>query len=231
LAKRGVPGACLAAGFLAVLLMLAASLVWNATRADLFRAGLNATVVAQGRVSQSDADAFVQSTLQYLTGAAQVWEPTVTLGDHALAVPEAFRAHMATVRGWVLSAGVLLPGGAALIALLLLLGLWFPVRGERRARFSAAGFYSGAGLALMLLVALGLWGVADFNGLWAWIHATLIPDGVFPAGEEMMILFPVRLFAGYLPPVALGFGLGTALVLLAPPLVGRVQARRARTGG
>ena len=153
-AKRGVFWTCLAAGFLAILLSLAASLAWNATRADLFTAGLNATVVAQGRVSQSDADGFVQTTLAYLTGAAQAWEPTVTLGDHSLAVPEAFQTHMATVRGWVLSAGVLLPGGAALIALLLLLGLWLPARGERRARFSAAGFYSGAGLALLLLVAL-----------------------------------------------------------------------------
>lgn len=230
-AKRGVFWTCLAAGFLAVLLSLATSLAWNATRADLFSAGLNATVVAQGRVSQSDADGFVQTTLAYLTGAVRVWEPTVTLGDHPLVVPNAFQTHMATVRGWVLSAGVLLPGGAVLLTLLLLAGLWLPARGVRRARFSAAGYYGGAGLALALLVAVGLWGVADFNGLWAWIHATLIPDGVFPAGEEIMILFPVRLFAGYLPPVALGFGLGTALVLLAPPLVGRGRARRARTAG
>ncbi|MEA4927486.1 MAG: DUF1461 domain-containing protein [Candidatus Limiplasma sp.] len=228
-AKRGVFWTCLAAGFLAILLSLAASLAWNATRADLFTAGLNATVVAQGRVSQSDADGFVQTTLAYLTGAAQAWEPTVTLGDHSLAVPEAFQTHMATVRGWVLSAGMLLSVGAALMTLLLLAGLWLPARGARHGWFSAAGFYGGAGLALALLVAVGVWGVADFNGLWAWIHATLIPDGVFPAGEEIMILFPVRLFAGYLLPVALGLGLGTALVLLVPPLIKRGQTRRTRT--
>lgn len=230
-AKCGVFWTCLAAGFLAVFLSLAASLAWNATRADLFSAGLNATVVAQGQISQSDADGFVQTTLAYLTGVARVWEPTVTLGDHSLAVPDAFQTHMATVRGWVLSAGVLLSIGAALMTLLLLAGLWIPARRARYGWFSAPGFYCGAGLALALLVAVGLWGVADFNGLWAWIHATLIPDGVFPDGEEIMILFPVRLFAGYLPPVALGFGFGTALVLLVPPLISRGRARRARTAG
>ena len=36
-------------------------------------------------------------------------------------------------------------------------------------------------------------------------------------------------FAGYLLPVALGLGLGTALVLLVPPLIKRGQTRRTRT--
>ena len=213
--KRGAFWTCLIAALLLMLLSLAGAIAYNATRVDLLRQGVNQYVVGQGVVSQSDADAFVNDTLDYLTGIKTVWEPAVTIANHRVGVPEAFKTHMATVKGWVESAkGVLLAGAA--IALLLLGRAMIGTKGSKKSPFSIGGYYLGAGIPLAVIAGIGLWGYLNFDGLWAWVHTAIIPDGIFNAGEEIMQLFPVEVFSGYLQPVAVTFGICAAVVLALP---------------
>ena len=60
---------------------------------------------------------------------------------------------------------------------------------------------------------------SDFSAMWGWLHRTFIPDGIFPAYEPVMLLFPGSLFAEYLPPVLTAFGLTALAVLGLPPLL------------
>lgn len=213
--KRSAFWICFLAALLLVLLSLAGSIAYNVTSVSLLKEGVDRTVVASGLISQSDADAFVYDTLDYLTGVKTVWEPAITVGDHRIGVPEAFKTHMATVKGWVESAKAVLLAGAAIVLLLLGRAL-IGTKGSGRSRFSVGGYYLGAAVPLVLIAGVGLWGMLDFEGLWGWIHQTLIPDGIFGAGEEIMKLFPVELFAGYLQPVGLTFAICVAAVLVLP---------------
>ena len=237
--KRGAFWTCFLIGLLLVLLSLGVALGLNVTRVDLLKQGVDTHVVATGILSQSDADAFVTDTLDYLTGIKSLWEPAVTIGGFRVGVPEAFKAHMATVKGWVDSAKAILLAGAAIV-LLLLSRVLVGVKGSRRSPFSVGGYYLGAAIPLLLLVGVGVWGYLDFDSLWAWVHTVFIPDGIFSATEQIMQLFPVEVFSGYLQPVAISFGIGAGIVLALPLLLwplsklltalfGKAPARR-RTG-
>lgn len=227
--KRNAFITCLLAGLLLMLLAMGASVAQNALRADLLKAGVDGTVVARGLLSQRDADAFVYGTIDYVSGTSDVWEPSVSVAGLRLSVPDTFRSHMAEVKGWVESAKVILTGMGA--AALLLLGR--AVLGSRSGRrlFSVGGYYAGAGIPLLLALGAGLWGALDFDSLWMWVHRVLIPGGIFPAGEQIMQLFPVELFGGYLQPVALTFALYAGAVLLLPLLLGPLSRRRTAEAG
>ena len=238
--KRGAFWTCFLIGLLLVLLSLGIALALNVTRTDLLKQGVDTYVVATGMVSQSDADAFVNDTVDYLTGIKSLWEPAVTIGGFRVGVPEAFKTHMATVKGWVESAKAILLAVAAIVLLLLTRAL-IGVKGSKKSPFSAGGYYLGAAIPLLLLVGVGLWGYLDFDGLWAWVHTTFIPDGIFSATEQIMQLFPVKVFSGYLQPVAMTFAICIGLVLALPLLLwplsrlltalfGKAPARR-RTEG
>ena len=56
----------------------------------------------------------------------------------------------------------------------------------------------------------------------------LIPDGIFPADELVMRLFPETLFSAYLPPVMLMLVLMLAAVLVLPLIRSPVSARIAQ---
>jgi hypothetical protein len=183
--------------------------------ARLFRSGLERYVAARGILSQSDADVFAAGTVAYLNGETDAWPPSVTYGDHPLAVPEAFTAHMAAVRSWMAFARAAVPAAVAAALVLLTLALLLCGRGGAWSRRSGGitpgrrSRFSGAGRVRR--------GVFDFNGFWAWLHETFIPGGIFYAGEEIMQLFPLNLFADYLGPVGAACGLYAGLTLLAPP--------------
>ena len=213
--QRNAFWTCFLAALLLVLLSLAGSIAYNATKVSLLKEGVDRTVVASGLISQSDADAFVTDTLDYLTGVKTVWEPAITVGDHRIGVPEAFKTHMATVKGWVESAKAVLLTGAAIVLLLLGRAL-IGTKGRKGSKFSVGGYYLGAAVPLALIAGVGVWGALDFEGLWGWIHQTLIPDGIFGVSEEIMKMFPVELFAGYLQPVGVTFAICVAVVLALP---------------
>ncbi len=216
--KRGAFWTCFIAALLLVVLAAGAALYWNATKVSLFQQGLDSTVVAQGVVSQADATAFANETLDYLTGVRSQWEPAVTIADHRVGVPEAFKTHMATVKGWVSAFTGVIIAGLGIVAVLLLRAL-IGRKGGRKSPFSLGGWYLGAAIPLLLLGGVGAWALLDFDGLWNWLHATFIPDGIFAATDEIMKLFPVELFAGYLRPVALTFAVLAAAVLALPLLL------------
>jgi len=116
------------------------------------------------------------------------------------------------------NAKTILLAGAAIVLLLLGRAL-IGVKGSKKSPFSAGGYYFGAAIPLLLAAGIGLWGYFNFNGLWSWIHQTFIPDGIFGAGEEIMKLFPVQMFASYLQPVGITFGILAAIVLALPLLL------------
>jgi len=227
---RSARFASFAAALLLMLLALAAAVFMNAANVGLFQQAVDRYVVAPGILSQPDGHAFAADTLAYLSGATAAWNPTFTTGDHRIAAPDAFRAHMANVRQWVRTATVALPLAAAVALLLLALAVTGGL-GKRKKRFSLPGYYTGAAMPLALAGGLVLWASIGFDGMWAWLHRTFIPDGIFNAGEEIMRLFPLQMFSSYLQPVAVTFGLFAIAVLLLPfvllPLSQWFQARQA----
>lgn len=216
--KRSAFLTCFFAALLLMLLAFAGAIVYQATDVRLFQDAVNRYVVATGIVSQSDGEAFANDTLGYLTGKQSVWEPSVTIGDHRVAIPETFKQHMANVKRWVGSAKTILLAGAA-VALLLLLWALVGRRGGRQNRFSFGGYYVGAMVPLVLAAGFGLWAYLNFDSLWLWIHQTFIPDGIFSADEEIMRLFPLQVFANYLQPVGITCAMLAGAVLLFPLLL------------
>ena len=214
------------AAMLLLLISLAASVLINAANGVLLQQAVDRYVVAPGILSPQDGQTFANETLAYLSGANPDWDLNVTVGDHRLSVPQAFRAHMANVRQWVHTALIALPW-AVVVALLLLALAVTGGFGKRNRSFSRPAYYAGAAVPLVLAAAIALWAYVSFDGMWAWLHQTFIQDGIFSAGEEIMWLFPLQLFSSYLPPVAVTFGLFTAGVLLLPLALWPLSRRRA----
>ena len=218
---------CFLAGLLMTLCALFGSVVVCAARTELFRDALTRSTVSGGAISQADADAFAEETIGYLTGERDAWLPRATVDGAALAVPETFVTHMATVRGWMLFAKTALPLAAATGFLLLTACAFAPGR-RRGGGLSLGGYYAGAALPALIALGLGLWAAMDFNAFWAWLHMTFIPDGIFPAGEPIMRLFPETLFAGYAAPAGLLFAAFWAVALLLPPGLRRLSGGNGR---
>ncbi len=214
--KRGAFWTCFIAALLLVVLAAGAALYWNATKVSLFEEGLvsNVDATALG-TDEASLKSFADSTLAYLQGVTSVWEPVIKIGDHFLTIPETFKTHMATVKGWVGSATAVLLAGAAIV--LLLLGrAMIGTKNSKKGSFSLKGYYIGAAIPLLLIAGVGCWAYFNFDGFWQLLHKTIIPDGIFNASEEIMRLFPVGLFAGYLQPVAITFGILAAIILVLP---------------
>ena len=106
---------------------------------------------------------------------------------------------------------------------------WALATSGRRGGFSTQGYYAGTILPLLLIAGVGLWASLDFGGMWEILHRTLIPDGIFPADELVMQLFPETLFSAYLPPVLLMLVLMLAAVLVLPLILSPVSARIAQS--
>ena len=106
---------------------------------------------------------------------------------------------------------------------------WALATSGRRGGFSTQGYYAGTILPLLLIAGVGLWASLDFGGMWEMLHRTLIPDGIFPADELVMQLFPETLFSAYLPPVLLMLVLMLAAVLVLPLILSPVSARIAQS--
>ena len=137
---------------------------------------------------------------------------------------------MAKVKSWVQSAKPILLAGFAIA----LLGLGLVMLGVKRGKigsFSLGGYFLGMALPIALLAGVGLWGILNFDGLWSWIHRTLIPDGIFSVNDEIMRLFPLEMFASYLRPVGVTFGIGVAVIVALPFALSPLFRRRAHPVG
>lgn len=214
--KRGAFWTCLIAGLLLIALALGAAVYYNATKVSLLETGIvdNVDLDAVG-MDASSAKSFAVSTLAYLQGTVSSWEPVIVIGDHIMPIPDSFKTHMETVKGWVSSAVAVLLAGLGIVIVLLGRAL-IGVKGSKKSSFSIGGYYLGAGIPLALILGIGLWGYFSFDSLWSVLHKTLIPDGIFNAGEPIMQLFPVGLFAGYLQPVTITFAILAGVVLVLP---------------
>lgn len=232
--KRNAFWMCLIAGLLLMALALGAAVYDNMTKVSLLEAGIvqNVNLSAVG-MDESSAKSFAVSTLAYLQGNAQHWDPIIVVGDHIMPIPQTFKDHMETVKGWFSSAPAVLLTGVGIVVLLLGWAL-IGTKRSKKSGFSAKGYYLGACVPLVLIVGIGLWGVLGFDSFWSVLHETLIPDGIFSATEPIMQLFPLELFQGYLGPVAITFGILAAIVLILPlllaPLSSLLLKRQAQAG-
>lgn len=227
--RRGAFGRCFIASFLLVLMAAAASVYLNAVDRQLFETTLleNVDYAVLG-MDEDSVRSFADETILFLTDAQDSWEPSITVAGFPASrfIPQSFRDHMVTVKGWVSAASTLLVCGAAAAVLLL---AWALATSGRRGGFSMQGYYAGTLLPLLLIAGVGLWASLDFGGMWEMLHRTLIPDGIFPADELVMRLFPETLFSAYLPPVLLMLVLMLAAVLVLPLILSPVSARIAQS--
>ena len=226
--RRGAFGRCFIASFLLVLMAAAASVYLNAVDRQLFETTLleNVDYAVLG-MDEDSVRSFADETILFLTDAQDSWEPSITVAGFPASrfIPQSVRDHMVTVKGWVSAAtSVFLCGAAAVIALLA----WALATSGRRGGFSTQGYYAGTIVPLLLIAGVGLWASLDFGGMWEMLHRTLIPDGIFPADELVMRLFPETLFSAYLPPVLLMLVLMLAAVLVLPLILSPVSARIAQ---
>jgi hypothetical protein len=223
--RRGAFLTCLIAGVLLVLVAMGAAVYVNAIDVNRFESlALEHIDYASFGSDELSIRSFARETIFYISGAQEGWNPQIVihLGGIALPasgfIPQTFRDHMATVKGWFGSAQAILFTGLGIAALLL----WRSMSGKKRggkSPLSLGGYYLGVGIPLLLFGGIGLWGVLDFTGFWDVLHTTLIPDGIFSAAEPVMQLFPVELFKGYLQPVATTLGLLMAAILVLPMIL------------
>lgn len=163
-------------------------------------------------IPQEELRAFARDTMRYFQGETDHWEPEVSAADGPIVISEAFARHMKIVRSGVCTARTLAIAGAALGAALIASAVW-------KKRFSLTAYELGGLLPLAPAAGLGLWAAMDFSAMWGWLHRAFITDGIFPAYEPVMRLFPGSLFAEYLPPALAAFGLTALAVLGLPPLL------------
>ncbi len=217
--KRGAFWTCLIAGLLLMVLALGAAVYYNGTKVSLLEEGIVTHVdLAAVGMDASSAKNFAVSTLAYLQGTVSSWEPVLVIGDHIMPIPESFKTHMETVRGWFTSATAVLLAGLGIVVVLLGRAL-IGTKGSKKGSFSVGGYYIGALVPLLLIGGIGAWGYFNFDSLWATLHKFLIPDGIFDVAEPIMQLFPVGLFQGYLQPVAITFGVLALIVLVLPVIL------------
>ena len=90
------------------------------------------------------------------------------------------------------------------------LGCCFIWRNWRRA---AVGMLIGVGILVLVILALGIWGLADFDSLFTAFHKVLFTndDWLFPAGDLLITLMPVTFFTRC---AAVGGGLWLAVLVL-----------------
>jgi hypothetical protein len=167
-------------------------------------------------LSEASVRSFAEETILYLTDEKSAWEPQITIAGIPASsfIPQSFRDHMATVKGWVSSATAVFLAGAAVVVTLLTRAV--TVSRKKGGGFSAGGYYLGALVPLLLVAGVGLWAWIDFDSMWMLLHKTLIPDGIFSAAETVMKLFPLEAFAAYLPPVVKTFAVFAAGVIILP---------------
>ena len=220
---------CFLASLLLVLVAAGASVYLNAVDGQLLETALleNVDYAALG-MDAASVSSFADETILFLTDAQDSWEPSITVAGFPASrfIPQDFREHMVTVKGWVSAASTLLMCGAAAAVLLL---AWALATSGRRGGFSMQGYYAGTLLPLLFIAGVGLWASLDFGGMWEMLHRTLIPDGIFPADELVMRLFPETLFSAYRPPVMLMLVLMLAAVLVLPLILSPVSARIAQS--
>ena len=218
--RRGGLFPCLLAGLLLVFLVLLLAVFLTASQEALFERLLVDHLNFQSlQTDEASVRSFARETVLYITHRQSVWEPQITINGFPAGsfIPPSFRGHMAEVRDWLGLGKLVFSLGFGFAALLL--GGSILVGGLRGRRgFSLGGYYLGVGLAVLAIAILALWGALHFESLWQILHEVLIPNGIFSASEPVMKLFPLEVFAGYLPPVLMTFGL-LLLAVLALPLL------------
>ena len=228
--KSGAFLTCLIAGFLLVALALGAAVYLHAARVDTFETLLLQNLDPQALgTDEGSIRSFARETIFYITGAQETWNPQITVAGLPASgfIPQSFYDHMKTVQSAVKSAQAAFWAGAGIVVALLgyavigakkgaKKGVKKGTKGGGQLSFSLGGYYVGAGVALLLILGIGLWSYLDFQGFWAVLHQYLIPDGIFSAAEPIMQLFPLEMFAGYLEPVFMTFGLFAVGILLLP---------------
>ena len=127
--------------------------------------------------------------------------------------------HMADVRElFVLARGIAL--GGALVCAVLLLVCWLLRRSDGAAM---AGFRWGIGALLLVLAALLVWGMVDFDSLFILFHHLAFTNDLWllnPATDLLIRLMPVSFFVHYAALIG-GTWLGTLCLLEAVGLRGR----------
>lgn len=207
--KRAAAFLCLWAGFLGALVCVLSAVYFPASRAELFERALLANVDAPSLgVDEEALRSFARETMAFLTGQKDAWEPSIHLYGMPAeeAIGQSFRDHMLSVRGWATAVPTVLT--ALGLAALGLACLSVPLAGFRR----RACLLGAALAAALVAIALG-WAVVDFDSLWMVLHRALIPDGIFPANEPVMRLFPLSLFFSYIGPVSIALALHLGLLL------------------
>lgn len=239
---RGAFLTCFILGLLLVLLAAAYSLYTNATNVEVFEAALeeadpqeladillsNLAIpglpggltkgagLNDSLISTEALGSFPQDTIDYLTGKADEWKPTINVFGFEAPIPisKEFMAHMEDVRGWVEI------GQKAFYALLAVCGvLVLRLIASSRCKFSGAGYYLGVILPLALVGGIIGWAYFDFEGFWMFIHEHFIKEGIFSNGELIMQIFTTDMFKAFMQPIVTTFAMLLGGIVLLPIVI------------
>lgn len=91
-------------------------------------------------------------------------------------------------------------------------------------RGSAVGMLIGVVALVLIVLALGAWGLVDFDSLFTAFHKVLFTndDWLFPAGDLLITLMPITFFTRC---AAVGGGLWLAVLLLTAAVAGLILRR------
>lgn len=168
-------------------------------------------------IPPGDLRSFADETISYLRGDLPAWQPEVQTADGPLSISPAFTAHMGTVKNGVATAFRLACWLTAAGILLLVIGL--------KTGFSVKTWLTGMALPFLLIAAVCIVAVIDFDGFWYWLHENFIPDGIFSGYEPIMRLFPASLFSSYIIPLLLTLAAAMVILLLVP-LIHKIMIRK-----
>ena len=191
------------AAFCAFVCMLLSTALTRVTNASLMLEGFNSCAeTAAFSVTPGSYPAYAAMIADYVAGRRD--DLTVARADGSVgpAFSERENAHMADVRALVRALGTVrlvtgLLAAAVFLALLLKRGA---IDRERRLRDGVRGAAMGAGLFLLALLCLSIWGLIDFDSLFVAFHRLCFRNDLWllnPRTDLLLAFMPTRFFTWY----------------------------------
>ncbi|MDD3920234.1 MAG: TIGR01906 family membrane protein [Eubacteriales bacterium] len=180
-------------------------------------------------MSNSDLTAATMQMIDYMEGRAESIDLTVTVNGEAVSMfNERERLHMVDVRALYQNfARILAVLTVVILPVLLIMQLLAWIR--KKGWILSAGFFGGSGLFLLLLAAVMVWVLIDFNSFWTGFHLLFFTNDLWlldPVTSRMINMMPWQLFFDIVTRVALLFAGAWAVLGVVFFLLGRLFKKK-----
>ena len=172
------------------ILFLSSSLAWGFNSQWIFGYGFQKYAVSQSTgLPNTELAKIGKSWTEYINSGNEYWDITVTKGGNTFELfTQDEQIHFRDVKQLIW-----LDYRFLLVTLILVLGYALTLIFWRRGQYwrqLASNAIWGSGLALLLIVALGLGSILDFDQLFLQLHGLIFTNAYWSAAGYMLLLFP-----------------------------------------